>query len=337
MRGELRAVVGAAEDPDLRARRPVRMGVDRRTDGPAQRRRRDPRLQVAHLLREMPRPPACAFGLSAQRGAPVASPARGRRRGRCGPARCASSTRNCSATLSARVVRQHHAGAADADALRRSRRSPPSAPRARCRRCCRCRGARTPSSGGSRARRSAARARASRGSRRSWVRPRAAVDWSRTESFMISLHAAWKRKLNGAVATRLVEVLLSTSVSAWSPPTQNDYLAGARRRDAGAAVGWHACAAARRQLLVSVVHAVARAARLPCALLRCWRRFAAGCALVRQSSGWRFSGWAADEVPGVGTSMLPHDISALAFARPSLQRGSCRAAAAGLPLCPGTG
>ena len=33
------------------------------------------------------------------------------------PGASASSTRNCSATLQRRIVRQHHAGAADADAL----------------------------------------------------------------------------------------------------------------------------------------------------------------------------------------------------------------------------
>jgi hypothetical protein len=47
------------------------------------------------------------------------------------PGASASSTRNCSATLKARVVRQHHAGAADAGCAGCARRSRPAGSRAR--------------------------------------------------------------------------------------------------------------------------------------------------------------------------------------------------------------
>ena len=54
MRGELRAVVGAAEDPQLRARRAGRMRLDRRERVAfVERLARYPGAQIVHLPREI--------------------------------------------------------------------------------------------------------------------------------------------------------------------------------------------------------------------------------------------------------------------------------------------
>jgi hypothetical protein len=94
VRGELRAVVGAAEDPDLRRMRSERMRGDAEVAAFC-----GPGLQIAHLLRKGSAA-ACAFGLSARAvrmSPPGARPTPRSMR----PGASASSTRNCSATFSA--------------------------------------------------------------------------------------------------------------------------------------------------------------------------------------------------------------------------------------------
>ena len=97
--GELRAIVGTAENPQFRMRGACRMRADRaKRMALHQRRSRYPCLQVAHLLRKF------VGGIRVTIERKRRQPIRARRTSDAkidAPGAMASSTRNCSATLSA--------------------------------------------------------------------------------------------------------------------------------------------------------------------------------------------------------------------------------------------
>ena len=166
MRRKLRAVIGAAEYPQLGTGGSERMRRDHvKRVSSIEWRAGDPRLQLVHLLREI----LCIVRIRVERERRALV-----RAGRAPHDRDRSARRNrfehakLLGHLERRVMRQHHARAADADALRgRGDRGHENLGRGAddVVRCC---GARRPSSGDNRARRSAARARAFR----EWRRPR---------------------------------------------------------------------------------------------------------------------------------------------------------------------
>ena len=115
MRRELRAVVGAAQDPQLGAGRPRRMRLDRAERMAfLQRHAGKPRLQVDHLLREF----VGRIRVRVQRHRGQAVRTRGAAHAQVDAARRdAFEHAELLGHLERRIVRQHHAGAAYPDAL----------------------------------------------------------------------------------------------------------------------------------------------------------------------------------------------------------------------------
>ena len=200
MGGDLRAIVGAAEDPDLRARsRPAGMPSPRGTDGP-----RAAACRSSQHCRSRTSAGNWIGPLVGERVERIGGAAVGARRAAEPEIDAARRQRiehaELLGDLERRIVRQHHAGAADADARRARGDRRDQDLRRRCRRWCRGCGAPRPRSADSPSPRQPAASATVLRIASPCGAPAVATDWSRTESGILLTAAAARAAVAGHTA-----------------------------------------------------------------------------------------------------------------------------------------